>query len=299
MPTIQTDAILHYNVGAFGVDGWAIPNPGDDPGTLNPRISQLTDVIGKNLFSMMTMRDVDLATPPRVNFLKDVHNLHIRLRQLLAAFTVPHNVDEFVPQHATPAGSIWRVWPVPYYHVRNAMIKEWCELALFCCTELFQHSENVKDADIGPRVQQLINSYFNRIYRSMSIQCFGKTREEVSVVGFELLQADFDAYNPDAFFTGTERVDTIPHLGMKFTEDMLAHLRDGILVTSLPAGLKPHPNTLFNIDQSWRTEAEIERVERGTAVEAGATGSHVEGGPAATAFADQQSKVMRSGGAVV
>lgn len=203
---------------------------------------------------------------------------------------VPHNTPEFEPIHATPAGSVFKVWPTPYYNVRNEMIKEWADMTLMCISELFQHSENSKDADVGPRVESVISQYMRRAYTSMAIQCFGKTREEVSAPGFLLTAEDFSNYNPDPWFTGTERTDTVPNLGRVFTEDMLAAIRDGILVTALPANLTPFPGTLLGYYETFRDQAQAEREQRGTQVDNGGTTAEVStpAGPTASGFSAPQ-----------
>lgn len=242
--SIKTDAILHFHEGLWGREGYAVPNHGNQPGTLNERIAELTDIIGINVFSMMHRDDIDMAVPPRKAFLMDLHGLYVRINNLLVAHTVPHNEEQFETIHVNPAGRIFRVWPVPFYFVRNKMIKQWCSLMLFCLAEIMQHTENRLPMDIGPRLSKVVRAYLFRVYASMAIQCFGKTREETQVENFFLTQADFDRFNPDVFFTETEKVDTVPNLGRVFTEDMLSPLRDGILVTALPANMKPFPNTL-------------------------------------------------------
>jgi hypothetical protein len=60
MPVINTDAVLWYNVGEFGQIGYGVPNPSDDPGSLNPRILGIVDMVGRNLFGIMHHEDVDL-----------------------------------------------------------------------------------------------------------------------------------------------------------------------------------------------------------------------------------------------
>jgi hypothetical protein len=242
--SIKTDAVLHYHEGIWGKEGYAVANHGNQPGTLNERIHELVEVIGVNVFAMMHRDDIDMTVPPRKGVLLDLHNLIVRIHNLLEAHTVPHNEEQFDTIHVNPAGAVFRVWPVPYYFVRNRMMKEWCTLGLYCISEIMQHTENRLPMDIGPRLSGVVRGYMRRIYRSMAITCFGKTREEAFAEGFFLSQADFDAYNPDAFFTETERVDTVPNLGRVFTEDMLSPLRAGLLVTALPADMRPFPNTL-------------------------------------------------------
>lgn len=45
----RSDAILWYNVGIFGDDGYAYPNPSNDFGSLNPNILEFTIMAGTEL----------------------------------------------------------------------------------------------------------------------------------------------------------------------------------------------------------------------------------------------------------
>ena len=88
-----------------------------------------------------------------------------------------------------------------------------------------------------------------------------KTRAEVHVAGFLLTEAELSAYDPSQFFTSTEMVDTVPHLGQVFTEDRLSVISDGIPVTSLPE-LQPWPTNLtsyYNAHNQFR-DANTDRV---------------------------------------
>src|SRR4051794_20750707 len=104
MPNTNTDAVLWYSVDVFGEAGYAVPNWGDDIGSLNPNILDVVNLMGQNLFSMMHLQDVDMRTPPSINFLRRVHKLYVRCTQILAGRAVPSNVADMETQHVRPAG---------------------------------------------------------------------------------------------------------------------------------------------------------------------------------------------------
>ncbi len=72
MGVTTTDAVLWYNVGEFGQLGYGVPNPSDDPGSLNPHILDLVSLTGRVLFRMMHHEDVDLRIPPADPVLEEV-----------------------------------------------------------------------------------------------------------------------------------------------------------------------------------------------------------------------------------
>ncbi len=246
MPITNTDAILHYNVGIFGTAGYAVPNWSDDVGSLNPTIIDWVQLVGRNLFHLMHHEDVDLRIPPSRNTLERVHKLYLRAANILAGRAVPAGERNMEVQHVRPAGDVFRVYPVPYFHVRNPFLKRWAELVLLSLSEAMQHTENRKEMEVSTAFAGQVGQYLRRVYTNMAIELFGKTRDVALAEAFVLTEADFDAYNPGEFFTSTEMVDTVPRLDRVLTEDRLELLAEGIPVTQLPADIAPWPTNLTN-----------------------------------------------------
>lgn len=254
MPVTNTDSVLWYNVGVFGEAGYAVPNWSDDAFTLNPQIADLTRVIGRNLFAIMHCEDVDLRIPPSINTLKRIHRLYVRFWQILNGRAVPYNVDNMETVHASPAGEVFVVFPVPLFKVRNPYIKRWATLIMMCLTDAMQHTENRKSVEISTAFAGQVGQYMTRVYQNMAVEMFGKTGEEVRDPKFVLKDEDFAAYDPSKFFTQTELVDTVSRFDFVFTEDKLQLLAEGIPVTNLP-DLKPWPMNITNYYQAIRTDA--------------------------------------------
>jgi hypothetical protein len=255
MPITNTDAVLWYNVGVFGEAGYAVPNWSNDVGSLNPQILDWVQLVGRNLFHIMHHEDADLRTPPSINTCKRVHKLYLRAASILAGRAVPPGENNMEIQHSRPAGEVFRVFPVPFFKVRNPFMRRWAELILVSLAEAMQHTENRKELEISTTFAGQVGQYLKRVYQNMAIELFGKTREEVAVDGFKLSDADLAAYNPGAFFTQTEMVDTVPRLDHVFTEDQLELLAEGIPVTQLPADLGPWPTNLTEYYAATRTDA--------------------------------------------
>ncbi len=263
MPITNTDAILHYNVGLFGDAGYAVPNWSNDVGSLNPTILDWTQLVGRNLFHLMHHEDVDLRIPPSRNTLERIHKLYLRAANVLAGRAVPSGERNMEVQHVRPAGEVFRVFPVPLFKVRNPFMRRWGELVLISLAEAMQHTENRKEMEISTAFAGQVGQYIRRIYANMAIELFGKPRTEAMADGFTLTDADFDAYNPQEFFTATEMVDTVPRLDRVLTEDRLELLAEGIPVTQLPADLAPWPTNLTNLYTDLRTDSTVGPTRRG------------------------------------
>ncbi len=254
MPITNTDAVLWYNVGVFGDAGYAVPNWSNDVGSLNPQVLDWVELVGRNLFHIMHHEDTDLRIPPSINTCKRVHKLYLRAASILAGRAVPAGVDNMEVQHARPAGEVFRVYPVPYFKVRNPFLRRWAGMILVSVSEAMQHTENRKEMEISTAFAGQVGQYVKRVYVNMAIELFGKTREAAMADGFALSDADLSAYNPSEFFTATEMVDTVPRLDRVFTEDRLELLAEGIPVTSLPADIGPWPTNLTNFYGDLRTD---------------------------------------------
>jgi hypothetical protein len=196
MPVTNTDAVLHYNVGEFGKAGYAVPNWSNDVGSLNPQILDWVYLVGRNLFHIMHHEDADLRIPVSINTAKRIHKLYIRAGNILAGRAVPPGVNNMEVVHARPAGEVFRVFPVPFFLVRNPFMRRWAELVLMSLAEAMQHTENRKSLEISTAFAGQVGQYIRRVYTNMAIELFGKTREVATADGFALTDADFAAYNP-------------------------------------------------------------------------------------------------------
>ena len=243
MPVTNTDAVLWYNVGLFGDLGYAYANPSDDIGSLNPNIIDFVSIVGQNLFAIMNHEDVDMETPPSINTVWRIHKLYKRSISILSGRAVPPGELNMETAHVSPGGEVFKVYPIPYFLVRNNFMKRWAGLVLMSLSEAMQHTENRKTIEISTTFAGQVGQYYTRVYENMAIELFGKTREQVRVPGFLLTEAELAAYDPTLWFTGTELVDTVPPLNYVFTDDRLKVLRAGINVTDLPE-MQPWPLNL-------------------------------------------------------
>ncbi|MEW4530208.1 hypothetical protein [Maioricimonas sp. JC845] len=228
------DAFLWYNVGDWGRYGLAVPNFSDDTRSQNDTIRYLTDVVGRNLQAILWHPDGRLRTPPSINTLTRIHKLCTRARAILAGRAVPSATLNMETQHALPAPEEFLVYPTPYFKLRNQWLKQYAGLILLAQTEAMQHQENARPLEISESFAGLIGQYIHRVYRLMATELFRVPLEEASQRDFTLTDAQLAGYDPSAWFTSTEMIDTVPRLEDWPTEDDLAVLTNGIPISHLP-----------------------------------------------------------------
>lgn len=228
------DAFLWYNVGDWGRFGLAVPNFSDDTQSQNDTIRYLTDVMGRNLQAILWHPDANLRTPPSINTLTRIHKLCTRARSILAARAVPAATLNMEPAHALPAPEEFLVYPTPYFKVRNQWLKQYAGLILLSLTESMQHQENARPLEISQAFSGLIGQYVQRVYRLMATELFRIPLEDAAKPDFTLSEEQLRTYDPSAWFTSTEMIDTVPPHEDRPTEDDLAVLTNGIPISHLP-----------------------------------------------------------------
>lgn len=243
-----TDQVQWYNNGVWGQLGFACPNFGDDPATINSSIHYLVSVIGRNLQAVMLSQDAYKTTPPVINTLTRVHKLITRARKILAGRAIPPNKMNLEPQHASPAPAIFLIYPTPYFRVRNQFLKEWGGLVLMALTEAMQHTENAQAFEISTNFAGLIGQYLHRVYRQMATELFDVPAAEAEALDFTLTAEVLASYDPGRYFSSTEMIDTVPPIQQIPTEDDLRVLTAGIPASEL-VGLQPYPRAGAFADQ--------------------------------------------------
>lgn len=242
MFTTNSDSILHYDVEAFGDAGFAIPNPGNDPVTLNATIADVVAMVGKQVLNMNSTADRDLHTPPDIGLLKDLHQLYLNAGHMLSVSVVENNEPVFDSDHNSPDVQHFLIFPTPYRDTRNPWIKRYTRWMLCLISDLMQNTQNRREFDITPKVRDTAKKYMDRMYYDMATMLFRKTKAEAKVPGFILQPADFDTWNWSDWYVDTERIETVVHSRFVFTEDQLLTLAQGIPAAALPPS-RPFPGT--------------------------------------------------------
>lgn len=231
---MNNDAFLWYHVGDWGRFGLAIPNFSNDTRSQNDTIRYLTDVVGRNLQAILWHPDARLRTPPSINTLTRIHKLCTRARSILASRAVPANILNMETAHALPAPEEFLVYPTPYFKVRNQWLKQYAGLMLIGLTEAMQHQENARPLEISEGFAGLIGQYVHRVYRLMATELFRIPLADATKPDFTITEEQLAGYNPSAWFTSTELIDTVAPLDDWPTEDDLEVLTNGIPISHLP-----------------------------------------------------------------
>ncbi len=234
----DTDSLLHYDVEEFGKAGFVVPNPGNDPVTMNETIHDLVSIIGQQILAMNSTADRDMHTPPDISLIRDLHKAFVRIRHIVSTRVVQNGEDAFRSEHNSPEEKVFLVFPTPYMKTRNRWIKRYTSLMLCLCSELMQHTESRREFDISPRVAKVVKGYMDRMYYDIATDLFNKPKEAAKADSFLLTEEDFAAWNWDEWMVDTEHIQPVVHSRFVFTEDQLAVLTAGIPATRLPM-LKP------------------------------------------------------------
>lgn len=229
-----TDAFRHYNVGDWAPYGLAVANAGTHTKSQNSAIRELVELIGRNLCAIMWTTDANLRTPPSINVLIKIHKLCTRARSLLASRAVPPGTQNMETAHAVPSWEAFNAFPCPYFKVRNSWLKGYAQYMLIALTDAMQHQENARPLEISTAFSGQVGQYVQRIYVQMAVELLRVPLADAQKPDFTLTDAQLSAYNPSAWFTSTEMIDTVPDELLRPTEDDLRVLTDGIPYPMLP-----------------------------------------------------------------
>lgn len=244
----NNDSILYYNVGEWGPWGLGVPNWANKIATNNLVIKDLAEMWGLSLVLLMFRPEASLSKPPTFNVVNDVHMLYKRGAKLLTNKAVPENKLNFEPGHSTPPTEVFKVFPVPYFTVRNKWMKRWCGMALRGIGHMMQHNENLISDNISVAFARSTMSFLFWIYKDMCTDLFDLPVDVVEAPNFLLTDEHFKKYAPSEVVLPTESVDVMPSLAFNATEDRISVLRRGILLSQMPR-LSGYPtNPLSGID---------------------------------------------------
>ena len=238
----SSDEILWYNPPGtiWGELGYAAPNFGINPTTLNSTIAMLVANMGANLFAVMSHSDADSRTPPSINTLIRVHKLITRARTIISGRAISAATPRMEPTHATPSPEAFLLFPAPFFKIRNSYLKEWAGLIFNSIGEAMQHTENRVEFEISTSFGGLVLQYLQRVYIRMATELFMVPLADAQKPYFTLSDVQIAAYDPAKWFTSTELVDTVPPLGQIPTENDLSVLRAGIPANMI-VGLSRYP----------------------------------------------------------
>jgi len=128
MPITNTDAVLWYNVASSQSRLRRPQNWSDDIGSLNPQILDWCYLVGR-IFSHMHHEDVDLRIPRRSSRSANPQTVRPRGKTFCWPCRPPAKNNMEVA-HARPPAKVFRVFPVPFFLVRNQFMRRWREILM-------------------------------------------------------------------------------------------------------------------------------------------------------------------------
>jgi hypothetical protein len=235
-----SDAPLFYNVGIWGERGYAIPNFGPNQATVNQTIEEMTTEGGKRLSAIMHHEDTDRSDPPSVNTIVRMVTLMNRARVLLLGRMVPENVQKFESQKVKSPRRPFKVFPCPFFKVRNRLMQKFGETVFASLAELMQSTEVAISYDITEKLATSAISYIQRFQTMLAMEYFNLPQPEAKSPTLDLM-TQLAKYTPTAYgFASADVLDKTGTISWPQEYD-LGILAEGILVPTLPAGLGPYP----------------------------------------------------------
>lgn len=232
MPTIfGSDRPLLYDVEPWNVLGFAVPNFGDNVGTLNSPIWGLADEIGRAQLYIMTHIDAQRTQPPSINTVMRLGKTCNRIHSVLAGRQKLDNELRLEEVHASADLIPWNIHPAPFFNsslCRNKWLKEYNRLCVIALTNIYQHSDNNQALTVTQKMAQDIWQYFAEIKILVGTELLGLTREVVAAEDFVFTDTHYAAYNPSSFTLNFEALDTPGPIQSRVTEDDIRPLFEGI-----------------------------------------------------------------------
>lgn len=207
----QTDEILWFNDGRWGLAGYAIPNCQGKTWTNNANIFHLVDLIGRAAFHMGHQSAVQFEEPPHKDFWWEWQKALVSARSNLIANRLDEGTDRNLPEtHTTATPKTFLVYPVPYFanRIRQEDLRLLIELTLHMLGHIMQHTANEKSYYVSGDLVETCVGYINEMLRIVAIKYFGYSKAEIVALEPEFRIADErfteEQYNPRAIIPSTE-----------------------------------------------------------------------------------------------
>lgn len=270
----QTDQILWFNDGRWGLAGYALPNCQGKTWTNNVNIYHLVDRIGRALFHMSHQKAVQFEEPPHKDFWWQWQMALVSARSNLLANRLDEGTSRNLPEnHVSAAPKTFLVYPVPFFgnRIRQEDLRLLIELTLQLLGHIMQHSSNEKGYYIpGDLVDDCVG-FINEMLRLVAVKYFNYTIAEVTAEEPEFRIADerFTAenYRPRDIIPSTEISVERPTRLWWPTENDLSAIR-GIQITTATQFAARWPVDYLTGEGDWESTLPgiVDRVSEGDLV---------------------------------
>lgn len=239
-----SDRPLLYNVTPWAQLGFAVPNFGDNIGTMSTPIWNLAKEIARIQLFVMTHVDAQRSQFPSRNTVERICKLCNRVQTVLGSrMRLPSDV-RLESNHASVNPRPWSIHPVPYFVsdiIKNHWMAEYNELCMIALTNIYQHSDNNLPLTITQQFATDIYAYFREIRRLIGTELLMLDVEQVMGDSFVFTDEHYAAYDPSRYVINTEAIQTPGAIFSRPTEDDLRPLHQGIPANLIVTSLSQYP----------------------------------------------------------
>lgn len=226
------DRPLLYDVEPWNLLGFAVPNFGENVGTLSQSIWGLADQVAKTQLTVMTHVDAQRTQYPSINTVMRIAKMCNRIRDVLISRLKKPADMRIEEVHATADLKPWQMHPVPYFRsaiVRNHWLSEYNGLVMIALTNMYQHSDNNLMLTVTIDFAAHVMQYFNEIKRFVGVELLGVDPEAIKSEGFTFTEEHYQNYNTIRDRSmNFEALDKPGPLQARITEDDLQPFFEGI-----------------------------------------------------------------------
>lgn len=255
----QTDAVLWFNDGRWGMCGYALPNGQGKTWTLNAELFHTHKLIGEMLFHLAHREAVRFKQPPHKEFWWDWHKAIVAARGNLIANRLDPGTSRNIPEgHITANKQTFLVYPVPFFgeRIRQEDLRFQIQLSLMLLGEIMQHAANERSYYIDGHLVDVAVGYLNEMIKKVAVKFFGYTAAEVAAAGSAfVIAADrfgADKYKPQDVIPSTEMSTERPPMLWWPTENDLSAIR-GIAYTDALLFAQRWPVTHLEGEGAWES----------------------------------------------
>jgi len=254
----QTDEILWFKDGRWGMVGYAMPNGQGKTWTNNTTLFKMHKLLGATLFELMHRIDVQFTAPPHKDWFWEWQKALVLLRNMTRAYRIdPGTSLDIDPRHLRNQRKTFLVFPIPFFgsRVRQEDCLDQAAWGLNLLGEIMQHSSNEYIDRVSGPIADMIESYIRGAFLRVATKYFGYTAEQVrSNPDFVIEAAKFGSalYRPQDLIPSFEQSMERPALSWWPTENDLSRIR-GIQYTTALKFAARWPVTFLEGEGDWES----------------------------------------------
>ncbi len=235
----QTDEVLWFKNGRWGICGYALPNGQGKTWTNNGTIFKLHKMVGLTMFDLMHRVDVQFTAPPQKDWFWEWQKAMVLLRGTVRALRVdPGTPLDIDPKHVRNTRKTFLVYPIPYFggRVRQEDCLDQAGWTLALLGEIMQHSSNEYNDRLSGPFCDMVESYLTGMYLRVATKYFGYTADQVRGNKDFVIEDDkFTTanYTPQNKLPSSEQSTERPSIGWWPTENDLSAIKGVPYTTAL------------------------------------------------------------------